>query len=887
MTRASAPVRRRPGASLRRLIVAALLLAATLPTLGVGILASLRLGVALQEDARLRTDRAATTAHAYLVRAAADLERLVSSYATWPQLAATISGGQLDVVRRDVLEFLVEQGRVAAAVLVAGNETLAAGSLEPGGWLATVGPSGASAVRSLGDGLYLVGVADVVDPTLAGVSGSTSSEPTASPATGVLARLVFARRLDAQFAVELRDSTGFDVAVVDGTGRLTVATDPEAIRALGPLDPLPTRGEREGLLFARIPFGADGSPAGNDEGPPSNGQLILSARLSAAQAATGELPAIVGGLAGLTAVAAVVLALWLLTVLGRRLGAVHDGLLAIADGRQPPPLPIADDDPVDQLADALGRLVTALDRRETTVRRCLEAVTSVPVDQSPRQVAAALLEATDDIFGLRWSAILEPDGTLFASSSGSTELPVGLAPTNDSEGTSSSEGHKPPATSPEPAPSGWAPVVVVALDPRAARRPGAGPGPSLGRTGPLGRSAGPTEGAAGDEFGPPAPVTGRRLVAAVGPPPPAPTAAASAETSRASFASPRVAAQGIEAVADSDDAAATVPRPPAGDGAPPSWTPADEATLRLMAALIGSAIEDAERYATAAERAIRLDRLNQIQRQFLRSISHNLKTPLATIGLAVDDLAEAVASDPYLSERAQAIRSETARLGRLVEQVLTLSRLEAGTVDLAAEPLVPAEVVAAIWRELDVERPFVINDRTGRRVVVVDRRALEQILWNLLDNAVRYAPTGPIEVRLELRRATPEGPVASRQQAPPGEAEAAPATPATPATPAPPAVPAVLEIAVLDEGPGVPPGERGRIFHRFTRGSTAGHRAGTGLGLSLARSLARLMGGDLVYVDRGPGHGASFALRLPLPTASTPPWTNPAEAPGVAPARQR
>ncbi len=863
MTRASAPVRRRSGASLRRLTLAALLLAATLPALGIGVLASLRLGAALQEDARLRIDQAATTAHAYLGRAAADLERLVSSYATWPRLAATISAGQLDVVRRDVLEFLVEQGRVGAAVLVAGTETLAAGSPGPGPWLATLGGSGASAVRSLGDGLYLVGVGDVIDPALAGAPGSTPPEPTASPAEAALARLIFVRPLDAEFAVELRGLTGFEVAVVDGSGRPTVATDPEAIRALGPLDPLPTQGEREGLLFARIPFGADGAPTGDDEGPPSNGQLVLSARLSAAQAATRELPAIVGGLAGLTALAAVVLALWLSTVLSRRLGVVHAGLLAIADGRQPPPLSVSDDDPIDQLADALGRLVTVLERRETTVRRCLEAVASVPVDQPPRAVAAALLDATDAIFGLRWSAILEPDGTVFASSTGSTELPSEL-PSTDGSG-----GRMALTTGPESPSSDWAPVVVAELDPRAARRPGLGSGP----IDPLRRSPELAEEGTGDGLEVPARARGRRLVAAVGATRPGQAATGLAHTSRASFASLRVSARRTQAAAGADErAASTVSSLQAGTGPATSWTPADEAALRLMAALIGSAVEDAERYATAAERAVRLDRLNQIQRQFLRSISHNLKTPLATIGLAVDDLAEAVATDPHLSERAQAIRSETARLGRLVEQVLTLSRLEAGTVDLAAEPLVPADVVAAIWRELDVERAFVIDDRTGRRVVVADRRALEQILWNLLDNAVRYAPSGRIEVRLELRRATREEPDLDRQRTPPGEAK----------TP-----PVFLEIAVLDEGPGVPAGERGRIFHRFTRGSTAGHRAGTGLGLSLARSLARLMGGDLVYLDRGPNHGACFALRVPGPTEPTPPQTSPAEAAVVGPTRRR
>ncbi|GIW20747.1 MAG: hypothetical protein KatS3mg065_1043 [Chloroflexota bacterium] len=786
---------RQSGPSLRRLTAVALVVTAVLPALGVGSLTYVRLGTALHEDARLRAEQAAVTARAVLARSAADLDRLTTSYAGWPQLAAAVAADELDVIRADVLEFLVDQGQLSGAVLVAGERSIAAGRPSLTAdliALATTALQGTTA-RPMVDGVYLVAIAAVTDQGEAAPAGQVVAAP---------ARLGFARRLDAEFAVELRGLTGFDVAILDSSGRASVATNPDVLDTLAPLDGLPDSGEHAGFLVVRVrlPDGnetgtAESPTTGEEPTPPAAGELLLSASLSAAQAATGQLPAIVAALAGTMALGAFVLALWLSRVLARRLAAVHASLLAIAEGRRPVPIPTHDEDPIDRLVEALGRLLTALERRETTIRRSFEAVAETSVDRPPDAVATALLDAIDDIFGLRWSVIVEADGTVFARSA-RAPADVATAPLGDvREMPSASAGFVVADLDPRPPPIPFDPLVLDGERRMVDSRAGA-----------------------------------RRLVAHL---------------------SPTVKERGTGSGSAHED-----PSGPPRPGASIAWSPADEASLRLVALLIGSAIEDAERYATAAERALRLERLNQLQRQFLRSISHNLRTPLTTIGLAVDDLAEAapVAADPELARRAQAIRTEAARLARLVDQVLTLSRLEAGTVDLAAEPLVPAEVAAAVWQELDVERPFRIDDGTDGRPVLADRRALEQILWILLDNAVRYAPTGPIEVRIELRgaEAAPPGVAAPPGQSPPSEPTAQ------------------LEIAVLDEGPGVPPGERGRIFHRFVRGSTAGHQTGTGLGLSLARSLARLMGGDLVYVDRGGAAGACFALRIPAESEAAP-----------------
>ena len=260
------------------------------------------------------------------------------------------------------------------------------------------------------------------------------------------------------------------------------------------------------------------------------------------------------------------------------------------------------------------------------------------------------------------------------------------------------------------------------------------------------------------------------------------------------------------------------------------WTDGDQAGLEIMALLAGSLIEHAEQYGEAANRANRadrLDRVNRLQREFLRGVSHNLRTPLATIELAASDLLD---SDPdaYVRLRAEAIQVEERRLARLVTQVLLLSRMESGMLELEGEPVALAPLARRVAAELGLADRVVLVERAGGAVAITDEPATEQVVWILLDNAARYAPEGSITVEI-----LPAG-TASEPE---------------------------IVLAVQDEGPGIAVSDERRIFRRFARGSSSEGTEGSGVGLSVARGLARALGGDVAFIR--PPRGARFEVTLP------------------------
>lgn len=222
----------------------------------------------------------------------------------------------------------------------------------------------------------------------------------------------------------------------------------------------------------------------------------------------------------------------------------------------------------------------------------------------------------------------------------------------------------------------------------------------------------------------------------------------------------------------------------------------------------------------------------RLKTSFVANVSHELKTPLTTIRLYADLLAQGRVSDE--AKRAaylETIGQETQRLGRLVGNVLDFSRLEQGkkkyeraAFDLAAE----------LRRLADVHGPRLAEAGLALRVdlreappVLTDRDAVEQIVLNLIDNACKYAAQGG-EVLLGLEK-TATG----------------------------------ASVTVADRGPGVPAEQRERIFEKFHRvdDRLTAAQGGAGLGLSIARQLARGLGGDLVCRARE-GGGAEFILTL-------------------------
>lgn len=219
---------------------------------------------------------------------------------------------------------------------------------------------------------------------------------------------------------------------------------------------------------------------------------------------------------------------------------------------------------------------------------------------------------------------------------------------------------------------------------------------------------------------------------------------------------------------------------------------------------------------------------------FVSNVSHELKTPLTTIRMYAELLAEERIRDELKRHRyLQVIVAESQRLTRLVNNVLDFSRLEQGRkkYSLVQVPLpellheiLDAHVVRLQQAGILLSRQ--IPDKP--RIAVLDRDAFEQVMLNLLDNALKYAGDSE-ELVVELR------PEKGR-----------------------------CRIRVMDRGPGVPAAHRKRIFEKFHRvdDSLTAPRPGSGLGLAIARQLLRDMGGELLYMPRD-GGGACFEIDLP------------------------
>ena len=234
-------------------------------------------------------------------------------------------------------------------------------------------------------------------------------------------------------------------------------------------------------------------------------------------------------------------------------------------------------------------------------------------------------------------------------------------------------------------------------------------------------------------------------------------------------------------------------------------------------------------------------RVEEVRRDFLGNISHELKTPVGAMALLAEALLDA-ADDPVAVRRfAGRIQHESQRLTRLVQDVIELSRLQ-GHDPLQAPALVPlddvvAEAVDRSRATADARRISLVCG--GRRGVVVrgDIRQLVTALGNLVDNAARYGPEGTrVVISTGL---TGSGPGA------------------------------VAELSVTDEGPGIAEAERDRVFERFYRVDSARSRetGGTGLGLSIVKHVAAGHGGEAtVWSDEGTG--STFTLRLPAASVS-------------------
>ena len=266
---------------------------------------------------------------------------------------------------------------------------------------------------------------------------------------------------------------------------------------------------------------------------------------------------------------------------------------------------------------------------------------------------------------------------------------------------------------------------------------------------------------------------------------------------------------------------------------------ADEAlglVLLLFVAVVTAQLADgARRGAETAREAALARRSDELKTALLRAVTHNLRTPLASIKASVSGLRQPDATfpDEDRAELLAEIEEEADRLDRLVTNLLDASRLEAGGLTVSRHPQDLAELVGAA-----VER---IQSRlAGRQVqvhipeelppVACDYAQIDQVVTNLLENALLHTPPGT--------------PVLARAERDNG----------------------VVRVEVVDRGPGIPAADRERLFHPFERGRS--RAPGTGLGLTIARGFVEAHGGQL-WLEEGPEAGARFVFTLPLASVTS------------------
>ena len=227
--------------------------------------------------------------------------------------------------------------------------------------------------------------------------------------------------------------------------------------------------------------------------------------------------------------------------------------------------------------------------------------------------------------------------------------------------------------------------------------------------------------------------------------------------------------------------------------------------------------------------------LEKTRSDFVATASHELRTPLAAVYGAVRTLRrdDVELSDYDRTQFLEMIESEATRLARIVDQILLAGQLDADAVDLELTECDPEQVAAGVIESAEMHLPESISldlDVDGAQPINCDENKLRQVLVNLVDNAVKYSPDGG---RVELRVRSANG---------------------------------SCLIEVADEGLGIPPEERERIFEKFYRldpQQTQGV-GGSGLGLYISRELVERMDGRL-RVESEPGKGSRFTVELPLP----------------------
>lgn len=230
-----------------------------------------------------------------------------------------------------------------------------------------------------------------------------------------------------------------------------------------------------------------------------------------------------------------------------------------------------------------------------------------------------------------------------------------------------------------------------------------------------------------------------------------------------------------------------------------------------------------------------LKQTDEIRRDFVANVSHELRTPLSILRGYIETLLEDPGlSDDELNRILEVMKKHSDRLSALTDDLLSLARLESAHPNLQLQDVRLSELFAAIvrdWGKRFAEKKLSIDVAVSPSLPVIqaDATRLQEVLYNLLDNAVKYSPAGG-KIRLEASR---------RNHA--------------------------VEISVSDTGIGIPDADLPRIFERFYRADKARSRelGGTGLGLSIVKHIAQMHGGS-VKAESAAGRGTTIRVSLPL-----------------------
>ncbi|GAB3918757.1 sensor histidine kinase [Microlunatus endophyticus] len=276
----------------------------------------------------------------------------------------------------------------------------------------------------------------------------------------------------------------------------------------------------------------------------------------------------------------------------------------------------------------------------------------------------------------------------------------------------------------------------------------------------------------------------------------------------------------------------------------------DAGSRRVLEAFAAqtSVILERERLQQRAEEARKLEAGDAMRRTLLAAVSHDLRTPLASIKASVTSLLQPdVDFSPQDREQLlDMVQHAAVRLERIVDNLLDLSRLQSGTTRALSQATSIDEIVWPAIADLPQDRLRVEVDET-LPLLDTDPGLVERALGNVVENALKYAP-GTITLRAGLAGSPAEGPA--------------------------------IEIKIIDHGPGVDDHVKERIFDAFQRAGDHRQSSGLGLGLAVARGFAEAVGGSLTARDT-PGGGLTMVLTLPVPDAGKDVDLRPA-MPGVA-----